>query len=705
MSMDSAGIGWSSLGVPGGGPPAPSNAQFLTLATSASLSNERVFTPGQGLAGTDAGAGSTYTLANTLITGLAGGQTVKGGTLASQALTLTSTNHATKGLINIGAAGTSFFDEATGALTISGLTTVGSLTVGTLTGILKGTTGVVSVATPGTDYEVALTFGNGLTRTVNAVANNLITGLAGGQTIIGGTAASETLTLRSTSNATKGQIILGTTSGVVFDGVTNSLGIGAAAGATNMFLVTPAALSLVASAGTAWNSSSLAAGTLTLTGSTGVTQINFAHIAAPTITDVSAVTVTDAYTSYVAGPPVAAGSVTITRAWAAGFGGNVDISNNSSSRSIIFNKTTAGSSDHVLDFQQNRSSVAQIDVNCSSTTGQIILFTKGAGALTEAARLTTTQNLLIGTTTDVASTRLRVNTTSTVVSATGAVWDGIELMASTLTLTGTTTVTQLNAMKIAAPVVTDASVVTVTDTYSLFIEPPTQAGSATLTNKWSLGAAGAKITGTSLIANSTLTGNFIVCGTSGGGELQTGNIRRGSSGATNAMNIVGNSTNTSAGIGVRIANTTALVTAGAKICQFFPDDQVTEKAYVDKDGGYITTTGVINGLTIQAAGRQSLSSDGANIYVGPSANIALTFVTNNTSKGGIDNLGNWVVGTAALNTTATDGFLYVPTCAGTPSGVPTTKTGMIPIIIDSTNDKLYFYRGGWKGGTVPGAFI
>ena len=38
-------------------------AQFLTLAVNASISNERVFTPGDGLAGTDGGAGSTYTLA------------------------------------------------------------------------------------------------------------------------------------------------------------------------------------------------------------------------------------------------------------------------------------------------------------------------------------------------------------------------------------------------------------------------------------------------------------------------------------------------------------------------------------------------------------------------------------------------------------------------------------------------------------------
>lgn len=54
-------------------------------------------------------------------------------------------------------------------------------------------------------------------------------------------------------------------------------------------------------------------------------------------------------------------------------------------------------------------------------------------------------------------------------------------------------------------------------------------------------------------------------------------------------------------------------------------------------------------------------------------------------------------GSNALGTTATDGFLYVPTCAGTPTGAPTTQTGSAPIVVDTTNNKLYFYSGGqWR---------
>ena len=54
-----------------------------------------------------------------------------------------------------------------------------------------------------------------------------LSGKSGGQTLIGGTAASETLTLRSTAHSTKGNIILGTLS--AYDEATARLGIGTTA--------------------------------------------------------------------------------------------------------------------------------------------------------------------------------------------------------------------------------------------------------------------------------------------------------------------------------------------------------------------------------------------------------------------------------------------------------------------------------------------
>ncbi len=77
-----------------------------------------------------------------------------------------------------------------------------------------------------------------------------------------------------------------------------------------------------------------------------------------------------------------------------------------------------------------------------------------------------------------------------------------------------------------------------------------------------------------------------------------------------------------------------------------------------------------------------------------------TTITAGTSTGGA--IGNVVVQAAsgaALATTATSGFLYIPTCAGVPTGTPsTTYTGTAPMVVDTTDSKLYIYIGGaWKG--------
>ncbi len=56
--------------------------------------------------------------------------------------------------------------------------------------------------------------------------------------------------------------------------------------------------------------------------------------------------------------------------------------------------------------------------------------------------------------------------------------------------------------------------------------------------------------------------------------------------------------------------------------------------------------------------------------------------------------------TGALATNATTGFLYLPTCAGTPTGVPTGVSGRVALVYDTSNDILYIYNGSWKGITA-----
>ena len=77
--------------------------------------------------------------------------------------------------------------------------------------------------------------------------------------------------------------------------------------------------------------------------------------------------------------------------------------------------------------------------------------------------------------------------------------------------------------------------------------------------------------------------------------------------------------------------------------------------------------------------------------------VPLGITIGGTEVVNLDVSANATIGGGALATNATNGFLYVPTCAGTPTGTPTAKTGYAPIVVNTTNNKLYFYSGGaWR---------
>jgi hypothetical protein len=102
--------------------------------------------------------------------------------------------------------------------------------------------------------------------------------------------------------------------------------------------------------------------------------------------------------------------------------------------------------------------------------------------------------------------------------------------------------------------------------------------------------------------------------------------------------------------------------------------------------------------TASTAATLLFGADSGSTFLGAETNAPVYFITNNTERMRITAAGNIIAGaSAALATTATDGFLYVPTCAGTPTGTPTAITGMAPIVVDTTNNKLYFYSNAvWR---------
>lgn len=145
--------------------------------------------------------------------------------------------------------GTAFDLSADRSWSVGTVTSVAALTLGTTgtdlsSSVANGTTtpvitlnvptasalnrGALSSADWGTfnSKESALTFSIGLTRVTDTITANLSTGVSGGQTAIGGTASGNNLTLSSTSNATKGKILFGTSA---YDEVNNRLGIGTTA--------------------------------------------------------------------------------------------------------------------------------------------------------------------------------------------------------------------------------------------------------------------------------------------------------------------------------------------------------------------------------------------------------------------------------------------------------------------------------------------
>jgi hypothetical protein len=122
-----------------------------------------------------------------------------------------------------------------------------------------------------------------------------------------------------------------------------------------------------------------------------------------------------------------------------------------------------------------------------------------------------------------------------------------------------------------------------------------------------------------------------------------------------------------------------------------------------------STYGLTSNLMITAGGGSASTPDYAfytdnttGMYLTGSFSTAVVNISvNGTRQLLVDANSNVVSGSqAALATNATNGFLYIPTSAGAPTGVPTAFTGKVAMQYDTTNNKLYVYNGAWKSVTL-----
>lgn len=115
-------------------------------------------------------------------------------------------------------------------------------------------------------------------------------------------------------------------------------------------------------------------------------------------------------------------------------------------------------------------------------------------------------------------------------------------------------------------------------------------------------------------------------------------------------------------------------------------------------GGAASVSGGAGAATNGAGGSANITG-GAGSGTGNGGNVVLTGGAGGASgvRGNVVTNGTNV----ALATTATSGFLTIPSVAGVPTGVPVNvPAGNVAIAYDATNNKIMVYNGAWKAVTL-----
>ena len=415
----------------------------------------------------------------------------------------------------------------------------------------------------------------------------------------------------------------------------------------------------------------------------------------PTLAATNAsVTTTDAATVYIAGAPAAGTNQTLTNAYSLW----VD-----AGAVRLDGSLTASGGGSLTGTWSDLGTVTTVDINGGTIDGATI-----GGASAGAGTFTT----LAGTTSVVAASDITI-TSGSILSASGTITFGDENLSTTGTLgAGATTVTSLLASSddvgaigasgtafsdlfLASGAVVNFNAGNVSLTHATDKVTMATTG-ASATSEFLLDASGTSGTGRAEITVNAKTGvgsrvAFAQAGTdiwlagagavSDGGSLEFYDVAGGITPlaiATGGSAAFLSTAGTLASFGIAAGGAQAL----AQINLDASASSGTGRAEIQINA----KTGVGSRLDFQQGGTSQwlvgagAVSDGTNFEFYSSANVLRMTTTNNV-----------MVGTGAIATTATDGFLYIPSCAGAPTGVPTDYSNLSAMVHDTTNNRFYLY--------------
>ncbi len=211
------------------------------------------------------------------------------------------------------------------------------------------------------------------------------------------------------------------------------------------------------------------------------------------------------------------------------------------------------------------------------------------------------------------------------------------------------------------------------------------------------------IVGTSLVTGTVgIVGTTLVTGIVGmvGSLTVSKSLAAVEPNAANVLHVVGSSTNC---VSSMWAYGTPNAPGTLSMNYTRSDVSPTTHSAVPSSGYWLGLWGAngSDGTNFNEAARITIMSDGAfSAGSSPGRIVFATVPSGSTTfveAMRIDNQRNMVIGTGTIASAATDGFVYLPATNGTPTGTPTTYAGHSPMVVDSTNNRLYFYSSGaWR---------